>query len=319
MKYFIKKTCTLIITLLIISAATFLIFQIIPGDAVSSMLGTEATPEREAALRSQLGLDKSIPMRYLSWINGVLHGDFGRSYRYAENMDEMMSVSGLIADKLPVTLILAALSLIMIAALGFIIGIIWAGSKSKTADAVLGAITQGTMAVPSFFLGILIIYIFGIVLKMFTPGQYVSYHDSITGFLSYLIFPALAIALPKSAMAARFLRNAILEEKSLDYVRTAKSKGCTDRRVMWRHILRNAALPAVTYMGTAAAEIVAGSIVVEQVFSLPGIGRLLVSSVATRDFPVVQTLILYIAAAVMIIYYLTDIIYAVLDPRIGRQ
>lgn len=315
MKYFAKKTLTLIITLFMISIATFFVFQIIPGDAVANMLGTEATPEREEALRQQLGLDKPIPVRYAEWIKGVAHGDFGRSYRYAENMNEMMSVSRLIGDKLPVTLTLAVLSLIMTVILGFFIGIVWAGCKSRALDAVFGVITQGAMAVPSFFLGILIIFFFGIILRMFTPGQYVSYHDSVAGFFGYLIFPAFAMAVPKSAMAARFLRNAILEQGGLDYVRTAKSKGCTDRRIMWRHILRNAIIPVITFMGTVIAEIVAGSIVVEQVFSVPGIGRLLVSSISTRDFPVVQTLILYIAVAVMVVYYIVDIIYGIVDPR----
>lgn len=315
MKYFAKKTLTLIITLFMISIATFFVFQIIPGDAVANMLGTEATPEREEALRQQLGLDEPVPVRYIEWIKGVAHGDFGRSYRYAENMNEMMSVSRLIGDKLPVTLTLAVLSLIMTVILGFFSGIVWAGCKSRTLDAVFGIITQGAMAVPSFFLGILIIFFFGIILRLFTPGQYVSYHDSVAGFFGYLIFPAFAMAIPKSAMAARFLRNAILEQGGLDYVRTAKSKGCTDRRIMWRHILRNAIIPVITFMGTVIAEIVAGSIVVEQVFSVPGIGRLLVSSISTRDFPVVQTLILYIAVAVMVVYYIVDIIYGIVDPR----
>lgn len=315
MKYFAKKTLTLIITLFMISIATFFVFQIIPGDAVANMLGTEATPEREEALRQQLGLDEPVPVRYIEWIKGVAHGDFGRSYRYAENMNEMMSVSRLIGDKLPVTLTLAVLSLIMTVILGFFIGIVWAGCKNRTLDAVFGIITQGAMAVPSFFLGILIIFFFGIILRLFTPGQYVSYHDSVAGFFGYLIFPAFAMAIPKSAMAARFLRNAILEQGGLDYVRTAKSKGCTDRRIMWRHILRNAIIPVITFMGTVIAEIVAGSIVVEQVFSVPGIGRLLVSSISTRDFPVVQTLILYIAVAVMVVYYIVDIIYGIVDPR----
>lgn len=315
MKYFAKKTLTLIITLFMISIATFFVFQIIPGDAVANMLGTEATPEREEALRQQLGLDEPVPVRYIEWIKGVAHGDFGRSYRYAENMNEMMSVSRLIGDKLPVTLTLAVLSLIMTVILGSFIGIVWAGCKSRTLDAVFGIITQGAMAVPSFFLGILIIFFFGIILRLFTPGQYVSYHDSVAGFFGYLIFPAFAMAIPKSAMAARFLRNAILEQGGLDYVRTAKSKGCTDRRIMWRHILRNAIIPVITFMGTVIAEIVAGSIVVEQVFSVPGIGRLLVSSISTRDFPVVQTLILYIAVAVMVVYYIVDIIYGIVDPR----
>ncbi len=319
MKYFGKKFITLIMTLFIVSVAAFIAFQIIPGDVVTSILGTESTPEREAQLRAELGLDQPPVQRYFSWMGGVLQGDLGVSYRYSKNMNEMMPVAELIGDKLPVTLWLAAISLVLIIVLSIPLGVLWARSKSKVLDVLMGIGTQTAMAIPAFFLGILVTYFFGIFLKWFVPGGYVSYHKDFWGFLGYLLFPAISIAIPKIAMTARFLRNSMLTEMDADYVRTAYSKGCSKRRVMYGHVLRNAMMPVVTFLGMIIAEIIAGSIVVEQVFGLPGVGRLLISSVSTRDFPVVQILILYITFVVIFVYFLVDILYRVIDPRISSK
>lgn len=318
MKYFMKKLITLIMTLFLVSVAAFLAFQIIPGDVVTSILGTEATPEREEQLREELGLNKPPVERYFNWVADVLQGDLGESYRYSKNMNEMMPVAELIGDKLPVTLWLAAVSLVLIVVIAIPLGVLWARSSSHILDAVLGVVTQTAMAIPSFFLGILVTYLFGILLKCFAPGSYVSYQEDFGGFLKYLLFPALSIAIPKIAMTARFLRNSMLTELQSDYVRTAYSKGCTKRRVMYGHVLRNAMMPVVTFLGMIIAEIVAGSIVIEQVFGLPGIGRLLISSISTRDFPVVEILILYITFVVIFVYFLVDILYRVIDPRISE-
>ncbi len=332
MKYFGKKLIALIMTLFLVSAAAFLAFQIIPGDVVTSILGTEATPEREEQLREELGLNDPPAVRYFHWITGVLHGDLGVSYRYSKNMNEMMPVAELIGDKLPVTLWLAAVSLVFIVVVSIPLGVLWAGLSDAAhgrsggvmagaghiLDAALGVVTQAAMAVPSFFLGILVTYLLGIVLGLFAPGGYVDYEKDFAGFLGYLIFPALSIAIPKIAMTARFLRNSMLTELSADYVRTAYSKGAGKRRVMYGHVLRNAMMPVVTFLGMIVAEIVAGSIVVEQVFGLPGIGRLLISSISTRDFPVVEILILYITFVVIFVYFLVDILYRVIDPRISE-
>lgn len=319
MRYFGKKTVTLIMTLFLVSVAAFLAFQIIPGDVVGSILGTEATPEREAQLREELGLNDPPVVRYVNWMTGVLRGDLGRSYRYSKSMNEMMPVAELIGDKLPVTLWLAVLSVLLIVVVSIPLGVFWAKSRGRVTDAVFSVLTQTTMAVPSFFLGILVTYLFGIVFKWFTPGGYVSYRDNFAGFLGYLIFPALSVALPKIAMTARFLRNSLLTEMSSDYVRTARSKGCTEQRVMYGHVLRNALMPVVTFLGMIIAEIVAGSIVVEQVFGLPGVGRLLISSISTRDLPVVEILVLYITAVVIVVYFLVDILYRMIDPRISHK
>lgn len=319
MKYLGKKLFTLIMTLFLVSVAAFLAFQIIPGDVVTSILGTEATPEREEQLREELGLNDPPAVRYFNWVADVLRGDLGVSYRYSKNMSEMMPVAELIGDKLPVTLWLAALSLILIIVISVPLGVLWAKSGSHFLDMTLGVVTQTAMAIPSFFLGILVTYLFGIVFKLFAPGGYISYKVDFGGFLGYLLFPALSIAIPKIAMTARFLRNSMLTEMGADYVRTAYGKGCTKKRVMYGHVLRNAMIPVLTFLGMIVAEIVAGSIVIEQVFSLPGIGRLLISSVSTRDFPVVEILILYVTFVVIFVYFMVDILYRVIDPRISEK
>lgn len=319
MRYLGKKLITLIITLFMVSVAAFLAFQVIPGDVVRAILGTEATPEREAQLREELGFNDPPTVRYVNWITNVFKGDLGRSYRYSKSMNEMMPVAELIGDKLPVTLWLALLAVLMIVVVAIPLGVLWARSQNHILDAVMNVLTQTTMAVPSFFLGILVTYLFGMVLRWFTPGGYVSYQKDFWGFLAYLIFPAMSVAIPKIAMTARFLRNSMLTELGADYVRTARSKGCTEQRVMYGHVLRNALMPVVTFLGMIIAEIVAGSIVVEQVFGLPGVGRLLISSISTRDLPVVEILVLYITAVVIIVYFLVDILYRMIDPRISHK
>ncbi|MBQ6095866.1 MAG: ABC transporter permease [Lachnospiraceae bacterium] len=319
MKYLVKKIITLIMTLFLVSVLAFLAFQIIPGDVVTSILGTEATPEREEALRKELGLDKPPVVRYVRWAGNVLRGDFGESYRYSKNMNQMMPVAELIGDKLPVTLLLAALSMILIAVIAIPLGVFWARSKNKAFDVLMNMGTQTAMAVPSFFLGVLVTYLFGILLKWFAPGGYVSYRDNFWGCVRYMIFPAISVAIPKIAMTARFLRNSMLMESGSDYVRTAYSKGASERRVAYFHVLRNAMMPVVTFLGMIVAEIVAGSIVVEQVFGLPGIGKLLISSISTRDFPVVEILILYITFVVIVVYFLVDVLYRIIDPRISNK
>ncbi len=319
MKYIGKKLLTLILTLFFISVLVFFIFQVIPGDPALSILGTEATDEKVEALREQLGLNAPLPQRYFNWFTGVLRGDLGKSYRYQESLNEQMAVSRLIAGKLPVTLTLAGLSLLLIIIFSIPIGILWGGTKSRAVDGVLNVLSQFTMSVPSFFLGIIIIYLFGLVMKWFTPGGYISYRENFLGYIRYMLFPAITVAVPKVAMTAKFLRNSIITQLKSDYVRTAYSKGARRKRVLFVHVLKNAMIPVVTFIGIIAAEIAAGSIVVEQVFGLPGIGRLLVSSISTRDYPVVQALMLYIVFAVVIVYFVVDILYRYIDPRVEEQ
>ena len=310
MKFMIKKIITLVITLFFISIAAFLAFQIIPGDPVLSLLGMEATEGQIEAMREQLGLNEPLLVRYGNWILGLLKGDFGLSYHY------QIPVANLLKDKFPVTFALAGLTILFMFLSAFPLGLFYARFAEKKIGRVFQIINQTVMAIPSFFLGIIITLIFGLLLKWFTPGKYISYTESLTGFFGYLIAPAAAIAIPKTAMIVKFLQNSVLAQRQNDYVRTAFSKGNTENRVLYVHILKNACIPVVTILGMMIAEIMAGSIVVEQVFGLPGLGRLLVASIEARDYPVVQVIVIYIAATVVIVNGIVDILYRFLDPRI---
>lgn len=305
-----KKIITLIITLLLISLAAFLAFQIIPGDPALSVLGMDATEQQLEAYRREMGLDQPLLIRYGSWVWNFIRGDLGESYHYRT------AVSGLLRDKLPVTLALTAVSIFFIVLLSIPLGIFMARFADTRLGRIMNIANQTLMSIPSFFLGVLLILVFGLILKWFTPGQYISYTESVTGFLGYMVAPAAAIAIPKSAMVMKFLRSSVLEQKRSDYVRTAYSKGNTDNRVLFLHVLKNACIPVITILGMMIADTMAGSIVVEQVFNLPGVGRLLVSSIGNRDYPVVQAIIVYIASTVVIVNFVVDLIYRLVDPRI---
>lgn len=314
MKYIIKKFITLIITLLLISLLTFTAFSVIPGDAAAAKLGTNATAEQIDALREEMGLNDPLPLRYVNWLGGVLHGDFGESYQYDD-----VSVASLLADRLPVTVLLSVLALIIILVISIPLGIVCARHSGRWLDTLINQLTQITMAVPAFFLGILLTYVFGLILHWFQPGAFVSPGEDFGGSVAYLIFPAVAVALPKIAMVVKFLRNSILSEVDKDYVRTAYSKGNRERRVLYVHVLRNALIPVITFIAMVIAEILAGSIIVEQVFSVPGMGRLLITSISSRDYPVVQAVVTYVTAIVVTINFIVDVLYQFVDPRVKAQ
>ena len=311
MKYFIKKLVTLIITLLLISLLTFTAFSVIPGDAALARLGDDATEEQIEAFREEMGLNDPLPVRYVDWLSGAVRGDFGASYYY-----DNMTVGELLSDRLPVTVMLAVISLLMILICSVPLGLLCARGAGGVLDHAVNQILQTVMAVPSFFLGILLTYAFGLVLHWFQPGQFVEPSESFFGAASYLVFPALAVALPKIAMVVKFLRNAVLSELSKDYVRTAKSRGNSSRRILYVHVLKNAMIPVITFTAMVVAEILAGSIIVEQVFSVPGVGRLLISSIFNRDYPVVQAIVMYITLVVVAVNFLVDFMYQLLDPRV---
>lgn len=310
MKYIVKKALTLVGTLLLVSFIAFLLFQIVPGDPVTSMLGTEYSEERAESLREELGINKPVIVRYVNWLTDFVKGDFGISYKYN------MPVSKLISDKMPVTMYLAVITLIIIVVISIPLGVFMARFGHRKVSKVFDIVNQSVMAIPSFFLGIVITIIFGLVLKWFTPGKYVSYRDDFNGFIMYLIPAAFAVAIPKIAMMVKFLKNSLIREMDSDYVRTAYSKGAGESRVLFCHVLRNGLMPAITLLGMIIAEIMAGSIVVEQVFNLPGLSAILVSSVSTRDYPVVQAIVVYIAFVVIITNCIVDILYHIIDPRV---
>lgn len=312
MKYGIKKLGTLMITLLVVSFLTFIAFEILPGDSAQSMLGMDATEEEIDALREELGYNDPVLIRYGKWISRAITGDFGISTRY------QLPVDDLIKERLQVTVGLAVLSIFFIVVISVPLGVMSGKAKGSKADTIITFLTQFGMAIPPFFLGILITLIFGILLHWFMPGKMVSMEESMSGYIYYLLFPALAIAIPKIAMMIKFLRSSVLRQMNLDYVRTAKSKGCSERQVLYHHVLKNALIPVITFMAMIVAEVLAGSIVVEQVFNLPGLGRLLVVAISSRDFPVVQAIILYMTTIVLSMNMIVDLLYSVIDPRVTK-
>lgn len=310
MKYILKKTGILIITLIMISLLAFLAFQIIPGDPITKILGTDYTPERAEALREELGLNGNIFLRYGRWLKGFITGDLGTSYSY------FMPVSQVISGKLIVTFSLAILSWIIVTLISIPTGIVMARYQNGPLDRFNVIFNQIFMAIPAFFLGILFVYIFGQILHWFMPGKFIDFSESFGGAIASLILPAIAISIPKIAKVAKLLRASILNEMKNDYVRTAYSRGNSRWAVIKNHVLRNALLPVITYIAMTLSDIVAGSIIVEQVFTLPGLGRLLISSIGNRDYPVAQCIIVIIAFIVVFMNYIADIITQYVDPRV---
>jgi ABC-type dipeptide/oligopeptide/nickel transport system permease component len=306
-----KRLAITALTLFLVSLLCFAAFRLIPGDAVLVSLGTEATEEQIAALRAEMGLDRSFPAQYLGWLGKFLSGRLGNSARFRG-----ASISEMIAERLPVTFSLAGISFLFIILIAFPVSLVAVKKKDYFANRVITALTAFGVSIPGFFLGVLFIWIFGILLRFFMPGAYVDYRDSGTAFLGYLLFPALAIALPNAALVVKFLRSGIFRELRSDYARTARSKGGSRSRVLRRHVLKNASIPAVTLLGMIAGEILSGSIVIEQVFGIPGIGRLLIVSITSRDYLMIETLIVYMAFVVILANTAADIVLPVIDPRI---
>ena len=313
MKYVVRKIISFIITLGLVSFLVFAAFAVIPGDPALSKLGTDATPSQLAELREEMGLNRPLPVRFADWAASFVQGDMGTSYSYDKPVAEM------ILDKLPITLTLAVLAFLLTILIALPLGIYAAKHEGGMADRLIYCIGQGTMAIPPFFLGILLTFFFGIVLKWFTPGGYVSYQTDFVGFVRYLFFPALAIALPKAAMTLKLLRGSLIEQLRQDYIRTAYSRGNNTKQVLYLHALKNAMIPVITFLGMTLTDMIAGSIIVEQVFSVPGLGRILMTSISGRDYPVVQAVIVWIAVLVLLVNLLVDLIYKLIDPRIRME
>ena len=310
MKYACRRILMLLVTMVIVSLLAFAAFDLISGSPAEIMLGTQATEERVAELEAELGLDRPFPVRYLSWLAGFFTGDLGTSYSYHQPVWE------LIAPKVGITLCLSLFSFVLIAAASLPLGL-WAARRSGgVLDAAGTVLNQLCMAVPPFFTGVLLSWVFSITLHVFVHGQFPDMGSDPGGALGYLFFAAVAIAIPRIAMTVRMLRSTIQAEMRRDYVRTAISRGNDRAGVLRRHVLRNALVPVVTFLAQTMAEIVAASIVVEQVFAIPGLGRLLVSSISNRDYPVVQAIVVILAFWVVLAGTAADLINQRIDPRL---
>lgn len=313
MSYFLRRLPSLLLTLFLISLVTFVVVQVVPGDPAQLILGTEAPPEALADLRAQLGLDRPLPLQYLSWLGGVLRGDLGVSLRHGR------PVVALITERLPVTLSLATLSLTLAVILAVPLGVLAAIRQHSALDYAVLVFAQAGLALPSFWIGILLILLFALSLRWLPSSGYVPWGESPLAALRSLAMPVFALGLPVAGVLARLIRASMLEELARDHIRTARAKGLSEAQVIVRHALRNALIPTVTLLGLQLGFLLGGSIVVEQVFALPGLGRLVLFAINNRDLPLIQGLVLFIAAVVVVINFLVDMAYTWLDPRISLE
>lgn len=314
MSFIPRRIAVALLTLLLVSVLSFLAFSVIRGDPASLILGTEASDEQVAALREEMGLDRGLAERYFSWLGNFFTGSPGNSFRFRGE-----SISAMIRDRLPVSCTLALLSLFLILIISIPLSLCSVRREGGALDHAVNTLTAMGLSVPGFFLGVLFIWIFGIGARLFSPGVYIDYREDFAGFVSCLGFPALAIAIPNAAVLTKFLRSSLFREQRSDYVRTVRSKGGSADLALRRHALRNALVPAITVLGMIIAEVFSGSMVIEMVFTIPGIGRLLIAAIMSRDYPLIQTLVMYIALVVIIANTLVDIAIQIIDPRIRLE
>lgn len=311
LRYFVIRIVELLITLLIVSLLTFFAFSVIPGDTASVILGPNATEAQLQQFRTELGLDRPIYIQYFDWIRGAFTGDLGTSAAYKQ------PVTTLIADRLPVTIGMSVIALIMVILISYPMAIAGSRKPGKILDQILSVIGHVLFAIPPFVLSILLVIISSSVFGFFALGRYTAPSVNFGGYVVSLLLPSFCIALPKIAMTFKFLRSSILTEKSSDYVRTAKSHGLTDLKIMFKHILPNSNVSTITVISLVLSDILGGSLIVEQVFNLPGLGRLLIAAISRRDFPLLSGMVLYLAGITVLLYFAADILTAAADPRIS--
>ncbi|MGE3796556.1 MAG: nickel ABC transporter permease [Thermomicrobiales bacterium] len=313
LRYLIRRLLFSVVVVAGVATIAFALLHMIPGDPVDAILGVEANPATREALRKELGLDEPVLVQYVNWWKGVLRGDLGESVMTGQ------SVSELIRQRLPATVPLAMISMLIAIAIAVPAGIISAVRRNTWIDGLVSIIAFAGLSIPGFWLGTLLILFFAVRWQWFPPGGYVSiFDDPIEGF-RHLILPAIALGTTFAAVLTRMIRSSLLEVLGKDYIRTARAKGQSESRVLIRHALRNALIPAVTIVGVQAGFLLSGALVVEQVFSLPGIGRLTVQAVFDRDFPLLQGCIIVIATIFVLANLITDLLYVYLDPRISYE
>ncbi len=309
-RYLVRRILLMVPVVFLVTVMVFLMLHLIPGDPARVALGEEATPQAVAALRAQMGLNLPLPAQYLHWVGQVLQGNFGRS------LLDGTSVLKDLLQALPVTFELTVLALLTALLLGVPVGIIAARLRGTLADWVATTLALIALSIPAFWLGILFILYFAVRLHLFPSEGYVPITKGLGANLDLMILPAVSLGLRSAAVIARMLRGSLLEVLGADFVRTARAKGVSERRALWRHALRNALLPVVTVGALEFAGLLGGVVITEEIFGIPGMGQLLVNAIFQRDFPTVQGEVLFIALIVLIVNLLTDLSYSLLDPRI---
>lgn len=313
MAYFLfRRTVGFVLTLIAVSVVVFGVMNVLPGDPALTILGIEASDAALDALRRQLGLYDPVHIRYLNWVGGALRGDFGLSHSFR------VPVTDLIVERLPLTLSLALAGMAVTVVLALALGIGAAANHGKPGDWSVMFISQLGIAIPSFWLSILLVMLFAVNLRWLPPGGFPGWSDPVLALRS-LVLPTAALAVIQAAVLARVTRSSALEVMRLDYVRTARAMGYSRTRVLWRHILPNALIPIVTIIGLQFASLVTGTIVIENVFYLPGLGRLIFQSISNRDLPTVQALVMMFAVIVVTVNFIVDVIYILVDPRLRAR
>jgi ABC-type dipeptide/oligopeptide/nickel transport system permease component len=308
--FLVRKLGVLIATLLAATAIVFITVQIVPGDPARYMMGLQADAGNVAALRHQLGLDASPLHRYLSWIAGLLHADFGLSYTYR------IPVGALVAERLQVSLPLALYALMLSAAIAFPLGLIAAARRGRAADWVISGLTQLGLGLPNFWLGMLLVLLFAITLHWVSAGGFPGWDAGFWAAMKSLTLPAIALSMPQAAILARVLRGALIDTLHEDYIRTARAKGAGEWQVLWRHALPNALVPVLTILGMQFSFLLAGGVIIENVFFLPGLGRLVFQAIVQRDLIVVQSVVVMLVFAVVAVTFLVDVAYVFINPRL---
>ncbi len=308
--FLVRRLAGLLLTLLLASLVIFVVLEILPGDPAAVILGTGARPDTLAALRAEMGLDQPVAGRYLFWLGGVLTGDLGVSYTYDTPVAQM------VADRLAVSLPLTGLALVFSTSMAIPLGVLAAAKHQHPADWGVMAFAQVGVALPNFWCAILLIMLFAIGLNWFPAGGFPGWELGLWVGLHALLLPAFALALPQAAILARVTRSAVLETLGEDFVRTARAKGYSRWGALWAHALRPALIPVVTILGLQFSFLLAGTVIIESVFSLPGLGRLLFQAIGQRDLVTVKALLLLLVAAVVVVNFIVDLAYAAIDPRL---
>lgn len=300
-------------TLLLAALVIFYLLDLLPGDSAQFILGISATPESLASLREQLGLNAPAHQRFLSWIWGMLHGDFGLSYT------QRAPVAQLIWDRLGVTLPLAIFAMLISVGIGLPLGIVAARHRGKPLDTLIMVLAQTGVAIPNFWFGMLLTLLFAVTLRWLPPGGFTPWDENPGLAFRGLILPSVALALPQASILARVMRTALVEVSGQDFIRTARAKGLTMGQAVWRHGVRNALLPVLTILGLQFAFLIAGTIIVENVFYLPGLGRLIFTAISERDLILVRGATIILIVAVTATMLLTDLAYGLIDPRLRER
>ncbi len=311
--YLTKRFGIALLTLLFASVVVFAVLEVVPGDPARLMLGMNATADAVQALRNQMGLDDPVIIRYFTWISHLAIGDFGKSYTYS------VPVIELIRERVAVSLPLAIFALILTTAIAIPVGIFSAARRGTFSDTATMGVTQIGVAVPNFWFALILIYVFAVWLRIFPAGGFPGWSAGFWPAIKALILPAISLAALQAAVLARVARSALIEVLGADFIRTARAKGLPRNRVLWTHALRNAMIPVLTIIGLQFSYLLAGTIIIENVFYLPGLGRLIFQAITQRDLIVVQSVVMLLVASVIAINMLVDFTYAVVDPRLRSR